>query len=146
MALATGRRLRRWLPKNNPYMKPFILSILLCLACFGCGASESSLVGAYSVDAGGKLMEFVRVEKQGDAFTVSHNQNGRWSSPEVAKPVSKEKFQSLTKEAVTVNFSGLSCGSVAIFQVPKGWRSNGFECKTGYFLMTLLGPVELHKQ
>jgi hypothetical protein len=127
-------------------MKSLIITMLVGLACFGCGAPESSLVGTYLVDDGGTLKEFIRIEKQGDAFTVSENQDGKWSPPEVAKPVSKEDFQSLTKESVTVDFSGLSSGGAAIFQVPKGWRSGEFECKTGYFLATLLGPVELHKQ
>jgi hypothetical protein len=123
-----------------------IVSILLSAAFTGCNASPGSLVGIYAVEERGQLNEFIRIEKQGDKFTMSEKQSGRWLPPVEITPVSKADLEAMLKEPVTVSFPGLGNKNVAIIQVPKGWRSGNFECKTGIWLATMLGPIDLHKQ
>ena len=123
-----------------------VIAILFSLAITGCSKSPTSLVGTYSVEEHGQLNEFIRIEKQGDKFTMSEKQSGRWLSPVEITPVSKADLEKILKEPVTVDFIGLGNKNVAIFQVPKGWRSGQFECETGIWLATMLGPIDLHKQ
>ena len=130
-------------------MKSFtslILTMLVWFTITGCSASPSSLVGTYSVEERGQLNEFIRIEKHGDKFTLSEKQSGLWLTPVEIVPVSKADLEKMLKEPVTINFTGLGNNNVAIIQVPKGWRSGSFECKTGIWLATMLGPIDLHKQ
>ena len=123
-----------------------LITIIVSFAIIGCSASSSSLAGTYSVEEGGQLKEFIRIEKQGDKFTMSEKQSGSWRTPVEITPVSKADLEKMLKEPVTVDFTALGNKSVAIIQVPKGWRSGKFECKTGVWLATMLGPIDLHKQ
>ena len=123
-----------------------LITILVCLGISGCSTSPSSLVGTYSIEEGGQLKEFIRIEMQGDKFTMSEKQSGTWRTPVEITPVSKADLEKMLKEPVTVDFTALGNKNVAIIQVPKGWRSGKFESKTGVWLASMLGPIELHKK
>ncbi|MNN70834.1 hypothetical protein D3C81_1867150 [compost metagenome] len=51
---------------------------------------------------------------------------------------------------VDVEVAGVRAGAVALVKVPAGWSDGGrdkqFVTQSGYFALTLLGPVELHRQ
>ena len=108
--------------------------------------TPDDLVGVYSVEDRGQLKEFVRIDKRGDAFFFQGHENTGWSTPAQVTPVSKASFEQLLKQPVTVDFVALGNNNLAIFKVPKGWKIGKFECKTGYWMMMMLGPIELHKQ
>lgn len=132
-----------------PQMKSLttrLITILVLFAITGCSESPSSLVGTYSVEENGQLNEFIRIEQEGDKFTLSEKQNGRWLSPVEITSVSKADLEEVLDEPVTVDFNGLGNETVAIIQVPKGWRSGNFESTTGIWLATIIGPIELHKR
>lgn len=78
---------------------------------------------------------------------MSEKRGGRWLlSPVEITPVSKADLDKMLNETVTVDFSGLGNNNIALIKVPKGWKSGQFECKTAYWLATMLGPVDVHKQ
>jgi hypothetical protein len=111
----------------------------------GCSGSPTSLVGTYSIENHGKINEFIRIEKQGDKYFLTEKQSGKWLSPLEVIPVSKAKLEEFLKETVKVEFSGIGNDNIALFQVPKGWKSGPFVCNTGFWLATMLDPIELHK-
>lgn len=126
---------------------PFIIAACLCfLAITGCSKSLASLAGTYCVQDQGRLDEFVRVVEQGGRYFLYERQNNKWMAPGEVKPVGKAQFEKLTHEPVNDAVVGLVSNNVAIFQVPKGWRSGQFVCNTGYWLACFLGPIELHKE
>lgn len=106
-----------------------------------------SLEGTYSVEENGKLFQLVRVERRDDRFLISIQQNGDWMEPRPTRLMGKSDLQKLIKEPVTVHVVGLGNDSITLmlFKVPKGWRWGKFECKTGYWLLSALGPIELYK-
>ena len=61
-------------------------------------------------------------------------------------PVDKAGLEKLINEPVSVTFVGLGNDMVAIFKMPAGWKTRKFETKTGYWLATIFGPVELHRR
>jgi hypothetical protein len=123
---------------------------LLCALSFlfavSCGTSTSSLIGTYSVEENGKLNEFIRIEQQNSKYIMAEKRDGKWLEPMEVKLIGKAELQELIKEPVTVDVVGVSTNSAALFKVPKGWKSHDFESKTGYWLGTVIGPVELHKR
>jgi hypothetical protein len=133
-------------------MKPFLQPFYVIVTCFfvfattGCNATPASLVGTYSVEEHGRLIEFIRIEKQGDKYFMSEKQSGKWLSPVEVTPVSKADLEKILQQPVKIDFTGLGNKDIALLQVPKGWKSGTFECKTGFWLATMLGPVELHKK
>jgi hypothetical protein len=133
-------------------MKPFvqcfsiIVTCLLAFTTIGCTATPASLVGIYSVEQHGQLYEFIRIEQKGDKYFMSEKQNGKWLSPGEVTPISKADFEKLLKKPVNIDFTGLGNNMSVLLQVPKGWKSGTFECKTGFWLATILGPIELHKK
>ena len=124
----------------------FLICILSSVALTSCSPSPGSLVGTYSVEERGQLNEFIRIEKKGEKYLMSEKQGEHWLSPVEVIPVSKAELEKMLKETVTVDFSGLGNNNIALIKIPKGWKSGQFECKTGYWLATMLGPVGLHKQ
>jgi hypothetical protein len=123
-----------------------IAAILVCTPITGCDASPASLVGTYARQESGQLIDFIRVARQGEKFVMSVKQGDEWRPAVEITPVSKSAFESMLNEPVTVTFDGLGNKHIAIFQVPKGWRSGQFESKTGFWTITMLGPIELHKR
>jgi len=127
-------------------MKKLIFYIVFLFLTVTVAFSQSaSLVGTYSIKEQGKLKEFMKIEKQGNEFTISEKQGGNWLSPKIVTPVSKSDLGKMLKETVMVDFTGLGNKNVALIKVPKGWRSGKFQCNTGYWLASMLGPIELYK-
>lgn len=122
-----------------------LVTMLACLGISGCSGSPSSLVGTYSIEERGQLKEFIRIEKNGEKFTLSEKAGGNWIKPVEVTTLSKDDFEKIIKEPVTVDFIGLGNKNAAIIKVPKGWRTKNFESKTGVWLASVLGPIELHK-
>ena len=128
------------------YVRLFVTVISVFLfASTGCAESPASLVGTYSIEEHGQLKEFIRIEKQGDKYLLSEKQSDRWLSPAEVTSVSKEDLEEMLKESVKVQFTGLGNNNVALIRVPKGWKSGQFTSTTGFWLATMLGPLELHK-
>lgn len=129
-------------------LQRFFVIITYCsvFVVAGCSGSPTSLVGTYSIEEQGKMKEFIRIEKQGDKYFLTEKQSGKWLSPLEVTPVSKAKLEKTLKEPVKVEFSGIGNNNIALFQVPKGWKSGQFVCNTGFWLATMLGPIELHKE
>lgn len=122
------------------------LLLLVCLAVAGCHPSPPSLVGTYSVDDKGKLVEFLRIEQKDGKFLASESkQGGGWKNSEEVKPLGKAEFEKIAGSPVSGDVVGLGTNQAALFQVPKGWKAGKFESKTGYVFVSLFGPVELHK-
>ena len=139
------------LGKENYTMKAthFIFRILTAFALIVMLATcsgEDSLVGTYAIKQNGKLSELVRIERSGNEYAMFGKESGQWEGPVKVTPVDKTKLEAILREPVSVSFAGLGNDKVAIFKMPAGWRSRKFETKTGYWLATWGGPVELHKQ
>ena len=120
-------------------------ALLLVISLAGCKEKELRLVGTYSINDQGKMEPYVRIEKKGNDYWMTGNHGGKWGSSIVVTPVSKEELSRVLKGPVSINFAGLGNNNVAIFQVPKGWKLDKFECKTGFVLATVIGPLELYK-
>lgn len=123
----------------------FLVALALLAACSQ--SSPDTLTGTYYIDERAKgEVEFLRIEKLGDSYGISQKHGDKWSPATPVKPMAKEAFERFIKKPVDFEFSGLSNQSIAIFRVPKGWKDGRFESKTGYWAMTIFGPVELIKR
>jgi len=131
-------------------MKKLALSLIPFLVCIflplESAVASPSLVGTYSIMKRDKLVEFIRIENSGNGYMLLEKQSGKWRRPTEVHPVSKTQLEKILKQPVTVPFTGIGNKMIAIFQFPKGWVSGKFTCSTGYWLATVLGPIELHKQ
>jgi hypothetical protein len=121
-------------------MKPLVLRFSLIFACLflvvlsGCKKDSASLVGAYSVEENGALKEFIRITRNGDTYFLSEKDGISWLVPlEVATAGDQEVSDILGNR------------QVAVVRVPPGWKLGTFESKTGFWLASALGPIELHK-
>lgn len=130
----------------NKFARNFIALLCLILVPLQSAAASPDIVGTYSIMQRGKLVEFIRIESSVSGYTLSEKQSGKWRRPIEVNPVSKAQLEKILKQPVTAPFTGLGSKSIAIFQFPKGWTSRKFTCSTGYWLATVLGPIELHKQ
>lgn len=132
-------------------MKPLFQCLSVILFCFltiglaGCRKPPTSLVGTYSVKDGGILKEFIRIEKVGDKYLIAEKDNRKWLSPEEAAPVDEEDLELILAQPFKGSMSSVGTRSMAIVQVEKGWKLDKFESKTGYLLVSALGPLELYK-
>jgi hypothetical protein len=132
-------------------VKPLVQRLSLLAACFllffaaGCKSSPASLVGVYSVADGGILKEFVRIEKDGDKYLIYEKDGHKWLSPMEAAPVDEDDLEKILAQPVKGSVTGLGTESVAVVQVEKGWKLDKFESKTGFWLASPLGPLELYK-
>ncbi len=119
--------------------------LLVCLVIVGCHPSAPSLVGTYSVEDHGKLVESVRLEHPSDKFILTEKKGQTWETPTELKPATQADLDRLLKGAELKDVVGLGNQNVVLLSVPKGWKAGPFESKTGYLLLTILGPIELHK-
>lgn len=135
--------------------KKFKMTLVFCLLATVCvlsaqsshaGVLPKSLVGVYQIEEMGFYRDLVRIRYLRGTFVIQEYQSGKWSEPEEVHPVSKPEFENLLREPVTYTFKGLANESVALFKVPKGWSYGNFTCNTRYWLMTLVGPVEIIKK
>lgn len=105
-----------------------------------------SLVGVYQIEEMGFYRDLVRIRYIRGKFIIQEYQSGKWSEPEEVYPVTKSELENLLREPVSYNFRGLANETVALFKVPKGWTYGNFTCNTRYWIMTLVGPVEIIKK
>jgi hypothetical protein len=137
-------------PRRTP-LKPRNLClplIVVCLFAFtitGCKSKSAALVGTYSIEDNGQLKQFARITRYGDKFLISEKYEVQWLAPDEVAPVDGDDIERIVNTPVTGISTSLGNRRVAIVQVPVGWKSGAFESKTGYWLASSLGPVELHK-
>ncbi len=133
--------------KNKIFQALLGAIALLCLGTSAIAASQpKNLVGMYQIEELGFYRDIVRVTYNKGKYFIQEYQSGQWSPANEVYPVSKAEFENLLNKPVHYGFSGLANDSVALFKVPKGWQFGNFKCNTGYWLMTLIGPVELIKK
>jgi hypothetical protein len=120
--------------------------ILICLSVFtGCKSKSAALVGTYSIEDNGKLKKFVRIARYGDKYLISEKYEVHWLAPDEVEPVDSDDIQEIVSMPVTGVIASLGNRRVAVVQVPVGWKSGAFESKSGYWLASPLGPVDLYK-
>lgn len=125
-------------------------SALLLAACGAGstgGAPEAELVGIYAVKQNGALKELIKIERQGDGYVMRDKvRTPEWSEPKMQmRPVKREQWTRITTDKENTAFVGVASGQLGIFKVPAGWKKNGFQTSTGYFLFYSQGPVEAYK-
>ena len=125
-------------------------SALLLAACGAGstgGAPEAELVGIYAVKQNGALKELIKIERQGDGYVMRDKvRTPEWSEPKMQmRPVKREQWTRITTDKENTAFVGVASGQLGIFKVPAGWKKNGFQTSTGYFLFDSQGPVEAYK-
>ena len=120
---------------------------------------------AESLRAIGQSLEMVhvesfRLEKEGDSYVLYEFSKGEWHRPKKAwtadvgqlqevRPFTKADLEKLVQHPVHVEPEGLQTKGIALIHVPVGWSDEGrvkpFSTKSGYFAMTLLGPIDLQR-
>ncbi len=109
---------------------------------------EAELVGTYAVKQNGALKELIKIEKQGDRYMMRDKvRTPEWSEPKMQmKPVTREQWASHhhRQGEHRLRRHGERAAQ-GIFKVPAGWKKNGFQTSTGYFLFYSRGPVEAYK-
>ncbi|MDO3615432.1 hypothetical protein Q3O97_06200 [Ralstonia pseudosolanacearum] len=123
-----------------------ILAIATTVIITACGSSTNDIVGEYSVQGKNGLEPTLRVEKSDGNYAVQEFHNGNWRALQgPVKDLTKEQAQALFGRAVTEPVSGISTKDFALVHVPASWSNKDFPTKTGYLLVSMLGPVELQK-
>jgi len=123
-----------------------LLAIAATAIITACGSSTSDIVGEYSVQGKNGLEPTLRIEKADGKLAVQEFHNGNWRA--IQGPVNdltKEQAQALFGRAVSESVSGISTKDFALVHVPSNWSNKDFPTTTGYLLVSMLGPVELHK-
>jgi len=144
------------------------LSLLFCAATWllsGCEHSSQpalNMVGTYGVvdEQTGQVAPFSKIEASKDEhgiYLLYEYGNGGWHQPKKAladtdtpldvKPFTKADLEKELRHPVDVDVVGFQVPGFAIVHVPAGWSdhvaNHFFKTKTGYFALTLLGPVAL---
>lgn len=128
-------------------MKRLIAALGVFLA-LSAQASETDLIGTYAARDKGELKEVLRIEREADHFILfDRDKAGQWrKAKEPMQSVTREQWNKLLRaKADPTPFDGLGSKGVALFKVPRGWQSGKFKTETGYFMLVMFGPVELHK-
>jgi hypothetical protein len=143
-----------------------IIATLACVVFFaGCSSSthtSDSLAGTYGVSnpKTGQIEPFVKIDAVGDGkdgYVLYEYHKGEWQRPKKAwadtpteQPVTSFQRADLEKvvhHQLDVDVNGIQVPSFAVVHVPAGWSdgaaSRPFETKSGFFALTLLGPVDL---
>ena len=124
-----------------------LLSTALQVSCSGPESeSPDALIGSYVARVNGQTREVIRIEKRTDGYFLHENNGTKWLAPEPMRPFGKDDFQRMLGTTAPNEFVGLATGVAAVLKVPRGWRRDQFETKTGYFAITVAGPVELDKK
>jgi hypothetical protein len=132
-------------------MKPLVLRFSLIFACLflvvlsGCKKDSASLVGAYSVEENGALKEFIRITRNGDTYFLSEKDGISWLVPLEVATAGDQEVSDILGTPVTGISAGVGNRQVAVVRVPPGWKLGTFESKTGFWLASAPGPIELHK-
>ncbi|MDB0541221.1 hypothetical protein LBW62_08180 [Ralstonia solanacearum] len=123
-----------------------MLAIAATAIITACGSSTGDIVGEYSVQGKNGLEPTLRVEKADGNYAIQEFHNGNWRALQgPVRELTKEQAQALFGRAVTESVSGISTKDFALVHVPSNWNNKDFPTTTGYLLVSMLGPVELHK-
>lgn len=123
-----------------------MLAIATTVIVTACGSSTSDIAGEYSVQGKNGLEPTLRVEKSDGNYAVQEFHNGNWRALQgPVKDLTKEQAQAIFGRAVTEQVSGISTKEFALVHVPANWSNKNFPTTTGYLLVSMLGPIELHK-
>lgn len=148
-------------------MKSILLLVAACICALVAGCNSSthqaqSLTGIYGVSnpKTGQVDPFVKIEAASDAkdgYLLYEYNKGAWTRPKTAwsdapqyeqvRPFQKADLEKLVHHSVDAEVSGVQVHSFAVVQVPPGWSdksgSRPFSTSSGYFALTLLGPIDL---
>jgi hypothetical protein len=113
---------------------------MLLLGATACNSTLPELVGTYSIKENGRLAEFIRVLQDGDKYYISEKDGLSWLSPVEVSRVDESDLERIVSQPITANINALATYRVAVMHVRKGWRLGSFECKTGFWLASSLGP------
>lgn len=136
-----------------------------CVALLGGCNRESgvraneALTGTFGVASkNGEIEPFMKIEAdpaEPSGYAIFERSRDGWRRPKSfidggnlpVRAFGKGDLEKEFKHPVTGEIVGLSAGGVAFVHAPAGWKSEDgshpFTTKSGYFAMTVLGPVEL---
>ena len=154
-------------------MRRFVLALLATLFVLGgCDRSPTTaskpsgpddLIGTYGyvTKNTGQVMPLLKVTKEGQEYQLFEFSHDHWRRPRTSmllggdrtlqevRPFTRADLERLTHHAVDVEPIGLQTKALALIRVPAGWsdgaKEKPFVTKTGYFAMTVVGPVELQR-
>lgn len=125
--------------------------------------SPDALVGVYGYlsKKSDRVIPLLKVTKEGSEYQLFEYGHGEWHLPrtsmlidsarplEPVRPVNRADLERLIRHPVNVEVSGLQTKALVFVHVPAGWSDGGrdkpFVTKSGYFAMTLVGPVDLQR-
>jgi hypothetical protein len=142
------------------------LCVVACIAalaaCMQPSDAPDSLAGTYTADlkGDGHFMPFLKVSSENGGLVMYEFRNGDWRAvqkpwglgphkPEPVRPFTHADLEKLVKHPVGVSATGIQTDDIALVRVPAGWSDEGkpvsFRSTEGYFAISLLGPIDLHK-
>ena len=122
------------------------LVVMLLVSFSSLAASPYDLVGTFSAIGKGKMTEVEKIEKRENQYMLFTKKQGAWKeSKKPLEVVTPEQFEKMLKAPQPSDAVGLSSKVIAVFKVNKGWGKGKFKTDTGYFMLLIFGPVELHK-
>ncbi len=130
-------------------MRKLIILVGFAALLFGCSDSmtENSLVGVYQIKAkNGNYRDFLKIEKKDGNYIIKEKTGNQWNSLGSATSAKKSELENFTGEKVKIDFVGLANKDVALYRMPKGWSMEKFKTRTGYWMASMIGPIELHKK
>ncbi|MAA75469.1 MAG: hypothetical protein CMN28_12280 [Salinisphaeraceae bacterium] len=115
-------------------------------ACGG-EASHADLEGTFFLHDRGEKQELFRIEQKDGQYFLSEKKNGPgWLEPQLAEPMQASELEEFIGSPVQVPFVGLKSTRLAVMKMPPGWEHQDFSTVTGYWAMSQLGPLPLHKK
>lgn len=148
---------------------PTLAMVVTAMVLAACGkhgsqqaSSSDALVGTFgAIDTKtGAVRPLVKIEANGEGpsgYALYEYGKSGWrrpvkawdasKSPEPVKAFTVADLEKQVHHKVDVPVSGVQVPSFAFVHVPAGWSDSSdkraFTTKTGYFALTLLGPIEL---
>jgi hypothetical protein len=144
----------------------FCILMVTIAALAACQKKEApvevdSLVGTYGTDlkGDGKLVPVVKIDKDSTGYVLYEYSRGDWhrpkdsfsgsDSPEPVRLLTKADLEKEVRHTVDVDVQGVRTKAFEFVHVPAGWtdagKSKPFTTKTGYFALTMVGPIDLQK-
>lgn len=147
-------------------VKSWFLFVLALAILAGCSRNPSEpaprqagLVGEYGYadPKTGSITPLIKIEASKEepaGFVLYEAGKKGWVRPSrgfgveaKVKRFEKADLEKAVKKTVTVEVDGVMAGGIALVQVPAGWsddaKAKPFKTASGYFALTLLGPVDL---
>lgn len=148
--------------KKGLFVLAFAFSFLAGCQQSNTLSGSDGLIGTYGADLkkNGKVVPMLKVEKEGESYALYEFSKGEWRRPKKAwtadagqpqevRLFTKADLEKLVRHPVHVEPEGLQTKGIALIHVPAGWSDEGrvkpFSTKSGYFAMTLLGPIDLQR-